>query len=69
MATYLINSYVLLPIKDLDTYTTINHGFLRGSNSLLCHFLLMNMYILTGQGLELHMYFLIDQLDYSGLFD
>jgi hypothetical protein len=29
----------------------------------------MDMYILTkGQGLEWHMYFLIDQLEYSGLF-
>jgi hypothetical protein len=30
----------------------------------------MDMYILTkGQGLELHMYLLIDQFDYSGSFD
>jgi hypothetical protein len=30
----------------------------------------MDMYILTkGHGLEWHMYFLIDQLDYNGLFD
>jgi hypothetical protein len=30
----------------------------------------MNMYILIiGQGLEWHMYLLIDQLDYNGSFD
>jgi hypothetical protein len=30
----------------------------------------MDMYMLTkGQGLESHMYLLIDQLDYSGSFD
>ncbi len=47
MATHLINNYLLLPIKDLDTYTTTNQGFLKCSNSLICHFLLMNMYIFT----------------------
>jgi hypothetical protein len=45
-----------------------NHGFLRGSSWLVCHFLLMNIYILTkGQWLEWHMYFFIDQLDYNDL--
>jgi hypothetical protein len=55
--------------KTLITIIT-NHDFLKGSRWLIFHFWLMDMYILTkGQGLEWHMYFLIDQLEYNGLFD
>jgi hypothetical protein len=48
---------------------TMNHGFLRGSSWLICYLWLMDMYIsIKGQRLEWHMYFFIDQFDYSNLF-
>jgi hypothetical protein len=44
------------------------HGFKRFKLTSLS-FWLIDMYILTkGQGLEWHMYFLTNQLDYSDLF-
>jgi hypothetical protein len=56
MLNFVLNLYV----QHFITY----HDFLSGSNWL------MNMYILIkGQGFEWHMYFLTNQLDYSGLFD
>ncbi len=50
--------------------TITNHGFLRGSNWLTCHFLLMDMCIsLKAKGFECHMYLLINQFDCNDLFN
>jgi hypothetical protein len=46
-----------------------NSWFFKRFKSIDLSFWLMGMYILTkGQKLEWHMYLLINQLDYSGLF-
>jgi hypothetical protein len=54
----------------LIIFIITNYGFLKGSSWLIYHFLLIDMYMLTkGQGFKWEVCFLIDQLDYNGLFD
>jgi hypothetical protein len=53
----------------LVDYTITNHDFLRGSSWLICHFLLLDMYILVkGQGFN-NIFVTIDQFNYNSLFD
>jgi hypothetical protein len=54
----------------MNNFTITNHGLKKSSSWQICHFWLLDMYILIkGYELEKHMYVLNDQRDYNDFLD